>query len=101
MKKSKEYITLERFSEYFEVPESLDLSLIDRNQSDKLKKEGTSNEIEMFDVEEEYLIILKDIFDTIPRIYQNYIVVNDFVSIAQKDPQVLAISDELCRIQSV
>jgi SepF-like predicted cell division protein (DUF552 family) len=44
---------------------------------------------------------LKDIFDTIPRIYQNYIVINDFVSIAQKDPQILAISDELCRIQSV
>jgi hypothetical protein len=44
---------------------------------------------------------LKDIFDTIPRIYQNYVVVNDFISIAEKDPQVLAVSDELCRIQSV
>ena len=44
---------------------------------------------------------MKDIFDTIPRIYQNYVVVNDFISIAEKDPQVLAVSDELCRIQSV
>jgi hypothetical protein len=55
----------------------------------------------MFDIEEEYLIILKDIFDTIPRIYQNYIVVNDFVGVSIKDPQILALSDELCRIQSM
>ena len=47
----------------------------------------------MFDIEEEYLFILKDLFDTIPRVYQEYIVATDFVSIALKDPQVLAISD--------
>ena len=39
------------------------------------------------------MLILKDIFDTIPRIYQDYIVVNDFIHIAMKDPQVLAIED--------
>ena len=42
LKRSKEYITFERFSEYFEVPESLDLSLIDRTHSDKLKKGAAS-----------------------------------------------------------
>jgi hypothetical protein len=45
--------------------------------------------------------IIKDIFDTIPRVYQDYIVANDFISIALKDPQILAISEEICRIQSV
>ena len=45
----------------------------------------------MYDIEPEYLLILKDIFSTIPRVYQDYIVTNDFVSIAVKDPQVLAI----------
>lgn len=47
------------------------------------------------------MLIIKDIFDTIPRIYQDYIVVNDFINIAMKDPQILAIEDEMCRIQSV
>jgi len=47
------------------------------------------------------LLILKDIFDTIPRVYQNYIVSQDFVAIAMKDPQILALGDELCRVQSV
>ena len=37
--------------------------------------------------------MLKDIFDTIPRVYQDYIVASDFVSIALKDPQILAISE--------
>lgn len=39
------------------------------------------------------MLIIKDIFDTIPRIYQDYIVVNDFINIAMKDPQILAIED--------
>jgi hypothetical protein len=79
----------------------LDLNQIDKNSKNKLKKDSSSHEIELFDIEEEYLFILKDLYDTIPRIYQNYIVANDFINLALKDPQVLAISDEMCRIQSV
>ena len=37
--------------------------------------------------------MLKDIFDTIPRVYQEYIVVQDFVAISLKDPQILALGD--------
>jgi hypothetical protein len=44
---------------------------------------------------------LKDIFNAIPRIYQDYIVSADFVQSALRDPQILALSDELCRIESV
>ena len=47
----------------------------------------------MFDIEPDYLLILKDIFSTIPRVYQEYIVTNDFITIALKDPQILAIND--------
>lgn len=42
MKKSKEYITFERFKEYFELPETLDLKILDRSQNDKLQKQKTS-----------------------------------------------------------
>jgi len=45
--------------------------------------------------------LLKDIFDTIPRIYQDFVISKDFVSLALKDPQILALGEELCRIQSV
>lgn len=55
----------------------------------------------MFDIPEEYLLLLKDIFNCIPRIYQDYIVSTDFVQTAMRDPQILALSDELCRIESV
>jgi len=47
------------------------------------------------------LSILKDIYDMVPRMYQNYIVVNDFINLASRDPQVLALSEEICRIQSL
>ena len=56
-----------------------------------MKNKG-SVQITMFDLEDEYLLMLKDIFDTIPRIYQDYVVASDFVNIALKDPQILAIS---------
>lgn len=46
-------------------------------------------------------MLLKDIFNTIPRIYQDYIVSADFIQTCIKDPQILALSDELCRIESV
>lgn len=38
-------------------------------------------------------MLLKDIFNTIPRIYQDYIVSADFVQTSMKDPQILALSD--------
>ena len=44
-------------------------------------------------MEEDHLLLLKDIFSTIPRIYQEYIIANDFITIALKDPQIFAISD--------
>lgn len=45
--------------------------------------------------------MLKDIYNALPRIYQDYIVSQDFVQNALRDPQILAVSDELSRIQSV
>lgn len=44
---------------------------------------------------------LKDIFDTIPRVYQNFIVTGDFIQTALIDPLVLSFQEEMCRIQSV
>ena len=46
-------------------------------------------------------MLLKDLFDTIPRVYQDYVVSNDFVMMAMKDPLIMAVGEELCRIQSV
>lgn len=90
LKKSKQYITFGRFCEYFDSPESFDLSKIEPSSKKKQKK---SKEIEMFDIPEEYLLLLKDIFNSIPRIYQDYIVSADFVQTAMRDPQMLALSD--------
>ena len=45
--------------------------------------------------------MIKDIFDGIPRVYQNYIVVMDFVEACRRDPQFKSIADNICRIQSV
>lgn len=46
-------------------------------------------------------MILKDIFDTIPRVYQDFIVVGDFIQTALMDPLVLSFQEDMCRIQSV
>lgn len=35
-------------------------------------------------------MILKDIFDSIPRVYQDYIVTSDFIQTALMDPLVLS-----------
>jgi chromosome segregation and condensation protein ScpB len=43
MKKAKEYITFERFKEYFELPESLDLKGLENVRNEKLKRERSSN----------------------------------------------------------
>lgn len=49
-----------------------------------------TNEHEIYDIETEYLDTLKDIFDTIPRVYQDFIVTGDFVQQALMDPLVLS-----------
>lgn len=46
-------------------------------------------------------MILKDIFDTIPRVYQDFIVIRDFVQTALKDPLVMGFQEDMCRIQSI
>ena len=46
-------------------------------------------------------MILKDVFDTIPRVYQDFIVTADFIQTALVDPQVLSFQEDMCRIQSV
>jgi hypothetical protein len=33
----------------------------------------------VFDIDEENLVLIKDIYDGIPRVYQNYIVIMDFI----------------------
>ena len=43
-------------------------------------------------------MMLKDIFNSLPRIYQDYIISVDFVQAALRDPQILALSDELSRL---
>lgn len=48
MRKAKEYITFNRFCEYFDVPESLDLGKIDKTAMKK--KEDKSTEFEIFDL---------------------------------------------------
>lgn len=55
----------------------------------------------MFDLEEEHIQTLKDLFDTLPRVYQDFIVTKDFIQSAIMDPLVLGFQEELCRIQSV
>jgi hypothetical protein len=88
LKKSKEYITFNRFCEYFELPETINLKSIGKK---KTKGETTlTNEVDFFDIEEESLLILKDVFDTIPRVYQDFIVTADFIHAALIDPQVLS-----------
>jgi hypothetical protein len=45
--------------------------------------------------------LIRDIFDGIPRVYQNYIVLMDFVEACKRDPQFKSIAENVCRIQSV
>ena len=91
LKKSKEYITFQRFSEYFLAPESLDLTRIDR--ASIKKKRNDSTECTVFDLPDEYLQLLKDIYNGLPRIYQDFIVSADFVQGCLRDPQILTVSD--------
>ena len=65
------------------------------------KKNETSFEAVTFNIDDENMQILKDLFDTIPRVYQDFIVAADFIQTALLDPLVLSFQEELCRIQSV
>lgn len=47
----------------------------------------------IFDMPNEYMLLLKDIFNSIPRVYQEYIVSMDFVQGCLRDPQISALSD--------
>ena len=42
LKKAKEYISFERFKEYFELPQNLDLSKLDKSKKDKMRKDKSS-----------------------------------------------------------
>ncbi len=46
-------------------------------------------------------MILKAIFDSIPRVYQDYIVTGDFIQTALIDPLVLSFQEDMSRIQSI
>lgn len=90
-KKAKEYITLKQFLGYFsEIP------------VDSLQEEiPSTQESVIFDMDAEHLELLKDIFDRVPRVYQNYIAAIDFVEECRRDPQFKLIQEDICRIQSV
>jgi hypothetical protein len=81
--------------DYFNRWDSINLS----NITNTSKTE--TNEVGIYDIEPEYLQLLQDTFNSIPRIYQDYICVVDFLEVCRKDPQIISIGDELCRINSV
>ena len=51
LKKSKEYITFNRFCEYFELPETINLKSIGKKKTSK-NETTLTNEVEIFDIEE-------------------------------------------------
>lgn len=94
-KKAKEYITLNQFMDFFRRWEGLQLSILDRQSKPR------TAESEVFDIYPDYLQLLLDMFNTIPRIYQDYICTKDFLELCRMDPQIQSIEEELCRIDSI
>ncbi|KAL4511608.1 hypothetical protein ABPG72_012453 [Tetrahymena utriculariae] len=92
--KPREYISWNQFFEYFKNYQKPSF-ILDHEAS-------TSQEAKTFDISEEYLLLIQDVFDMIPRVSTalDYVSTTDFVIAAKKDPQIRSIESEVVRTKS-
>ncbi|KAL4471381.1 hypothetical protein ABPG74_008274 [Tetrahymena malaccensis] len=92
--KPREYISWNQFFEYFKNYQKPSF-ILDHEAS-------SSEEAKTFDISQEYLLLVQDVFDMIPRVSQalDYVSTTDFVIAAKKDPQVRSIETEVVRTKS-
>ncbi|EAR94644.1 hypothetical protein TTHERM_00052590 (macronuclear) [Tetrahymena thermophila SB210] len=92
--KPREYISWNQFFEYFKNYQKPSF-ILDHEIS-------SSQEAKIFDISEDYLLLIQDVFDMIPRVSTtlDYVSTTDFVIAAKKDPQIRSIESEVVRTKS-
>ncbi|EGR27286.1 hypothetical protein IMG5_198780 [Ichthyophthirius multifiliis] len=66
------------------------------------RQEFDSQEEQIYDIDQNYLQLIQDIFDMIPRVNQNldFVFTTDFILQCKKDPQIRSIENEIARLKS-